>query len=168
MEAAGQNPHGEADLVMTFSPASVLDAGCGTGRVAVELASRGVVVLGVDADPDMVAAAAAKAPELRWVHADLAALDIPERFDVVVLAGNVVPYVAPADRAAAVAACARHLAPGGVLVAGFTLQPGWPELADYDGWCGAVGLDLETRYATWDREAYSGGPYAVSVHRHGR
>ncbi|WP_232663325.1 class I SAM-dependent methyltransferase [Pseudonocardia sp. TRM90224] len=168
MAAAGHNPHGEADLVMSFAPASVLDAGCGTGRVAVELAARGVAVLGVDADPDMVAAAAAKAPELRWVHADLAALDVPDRFDVVVLAGNVVPYVAPADRAAAVAACARHLVAGGVLVAGFTLQPGWPELADYDGWCDAAGLALEARFATWDREPYSGGPYAVSVHRGAR
>ena len=33
----GANVHGEADLVMTLRPGSVLDAGCGTGRVAREL-----------------------------------------------------------------------------------------------------------------------------------
>ncbi|MFC4949664.1 class I SAM-dependent methyltransferase [Pseudonocardia sp. GCM10023141] len=163
LAAAGENPHGEVDLVMTFAPRSVLDGGCGTGRVGIELARRGVTVLGVDADADMIAAARAKAPELEWVCADLADLDHPDRFDVVVLAGNVVPYAS--RRAEMVAACARHLAPSGVLVTGFQLQAGWPTLADYDGWC--AGLALEARYATWDRSPYAGGDYAVSVHRAG-
>jgi len=165
LAAAGHDPHGEAALVLSYRPASVLDGGCGTGRVGIELARRGVEVLGVDADPDMISAAQAKAPELAWLAVDLAALDRGDRFDVVVLAGNVVPYVAPARRAEAVAACARHLAPGGRLVAGFSLQPGWPSLADYDGWCLAAGLKPEDRWATWDRAPYAGGDYAVSVHR---
>ena len=165
LAARGGNPHGEADLIMTYEPAAVLDAGCGTGRLAHELARRGVEVLGVDVDPDMIAAARAKAPELEWLEADLAELDRPDRFDVVALAGNVVPYV-PADRrAAAVAACARLLAPGGRLVAGFRMQPGWPTVADYDAWCVAAGLELGDRFATWERGSYQGGDYAVSVHR---
>lgn len=165
LAAAGENPHGEADLVASYEPAAVLDGGCGTGRVGIELARRGIAVLGVDADPDMVAAARGKAPDLEWVVADLAELDRPERFDVVLLAGNVVPYVAREHRAAAVAACERHLAPGGRLVAGFTLRPGWPALADYDRWCADAALEPEDRLATWDRQPYDGGPYAVSVHR---
>ena len=165
MAARGENPHGEADLVAAYTPSTVLDAGCGTGRVAIELARRGIAVVGVDADADMIAAATARAPELDWRHVDLAALDLPQRFDVVVLAGNVVPYVSAADRPAAVTACARHLQPGGLLVAGFSLQAGWPTLADYDGWCAAAGLALADRFATWDRAPYDGGPYAVSVHR---
>ncbi|MDQ5854995.1 MAG: SAM-dependent methyltransferase, partial [Actinomycetota bacterium] len=44
MEAAGANPHGEADFVFSYGPRSVLDAGCGTGRVAIELARRGLDV----------------------------------------------------------------------------------------------------------------------------
>jgi SAM-dependent methyltransferase len=165
MGEAGQNLHGEADLVASYRPASVLDGGCGTGRVGIELARRGIAVLGVDADADMIAAARAKAPDLEWVTADLSDLDRPERFDVVVLAGNVVPYAAPQRRAAAVAACVRHLAPGGRLIAGFQLRPGWPTLEDYDGWGAAAGVALEDRYATWDRAPYEGGDYAVSVHR---
>ncbi len=163
MAAAGENPHGEADLVCRYRPSTVLDGGCGTGRVGIELARRGIAVLGVDADADMIAAARAKAPDLRWLAADLADLDRPERFDVVLLAGNVVPYVAAGRRAAAVAACARHLATGGRLVAGFQLQDGWPTLDEYDGWC--TGLALDDRFATWDGEPYAGGAYAVSVHR---
>jgi SAM-dependent methyltransferase len=169
---AGHNPHGEADLVSSYRPASVLDAGCGTGRVAIELARRGVRVLGVDADPDMIAAARAKAPELTWLCADLAdlaGLAVAERFDVVVLAGNVVPYVAAGQRAAAVAACAGLLAEGGRLIAGFTLRPGWPTVAEYAGWCAAAGLLAEANYATWDgapfRDVTDGGDYLVAVHR---
>jgi SAM-dependent methyltransferase len=164
LEAAGVDPHGEVALVQSYAPRTVLDAGCGTGRVAIELARRSVAVVGVDRDPDMVEVARAKAPELRWVVADLADLALPDRFDVVVLAGNVVPYIGPDRRAAAVAACARHLHPGGVLVAGFVLRPDWPDLAAYDRWCTAAGLALTDRWATWDRRPYEGGDYAVSVH----
>jgi SAM-dependent methyltransferase len=172
MAEAGENPHGEADLVSSYRPASVLDAGCGTGRVAIELARRGVRVLGVDADPDMITAARAKAPELAWLRADLAVLALDERFDVVVLAGNVVPYVAAEHRPAAIAACARVLADGGRLVAGFTLRPGWPTPAEYATWCVAAGLVAEASYATWDgapfRDVTDGGDYLVAVHRAGR
>lgn len=167
MEAAGQNPHGEADLVMTYAPASVLDAGCGTGRVAIELARRGVAVTGVDLDTDMLDRARAKAPDIPWHGADLATLDLGRPFDVVVAAGNVIPFVAEADRPAAVGAMARHLAPGGRLVAGFQLRPGWPSLADYDRWCAGAGLGLDDRWATWDRQPYRRGDYAVSIHRAG-
>lgn len=165
MAAAGENPHGEADLVSGYRPRTVLDGGCGTGRLGIELARRGMSVLGVDVDADMVAAARLKAPDLEWLVLDLADLDRPERFDVVALVGNVVPYTAAERRPAAVAACARHLAPGGRLVAGFQLQDGWPTLADYDGWCSDADLAAEGRFATWGREPYGHGDYAVSVHR---
>ena len=166
MAEAGQNPHGEADLVMGFGPSSALDAGCGTGRVAVELARRGVEAVGVDLDADLLARARTKAPGLVWVHANLAELDLDRRFDVVVAAGNVIGFVAADRRAAAVGACAAHLEPGGRLVAGFQLRAGWPTLEAYDGWCAAAGLVLESRYDTWDRRPLGPAPdYAVSVHR---
>ncbi|MFM2071639.1 MAG: hypothetical protein RLZZ623_1902, partial [Actinomycetota bacterium] len=46
--------HGEADCIAAFGPATVLDAGCGTGRVAMELHRRGIDVVGVDLDADML------------------------------------------------------------------------------------------------------------------
>ena len=164
LAAAGVDQHGEVALVETFAPATVLDAGCGTGRIALELARRGIAVVGVDNDRDLLDVARAKAPDLRWILADLATLDLPDRFDVVLLAGNVVPYVPAGHRADVIAACARHLAPAGVLVAGFALRPDWPDLAAYDDWCTAAGLGLTDRWATWERAPYTGGDYAVSVH----
>lgn len=165
MAAAGQNPHGEADRVCRYEPSSVLDAGCGTGRVAVELARRGIDVVGADLDPDLLDQARTKAPELAWHLADLAELDLGRTFDVVVMAGNVIGFVDPARRAEAVATAAAHVRPGGRLISGCQLRVGWASLAEYDSWCGEAGLVLEERTAAWDGGALGETPdYAVSVH----
>src|SRR5438132_13355288 len=101
--AAGEDVHGEANFVQRFSPTSVLDAGCGTGRVARELARRGVDVVGVDLDPDMLATARRRSPEVRWVEADLASFDLGRTFDVVVAAGNVMILLTPGTESAVLA-----------------------------------------------------------------
>jgi SAM-dependent methyltransferase len=166
LAAAGRNVHGEADLVESLGPQTVLDAGCGTGRVAIELARRGVVVVGVDVDPGMLTEARAKAPELEWVQSDLATVDLNRTFDLVVLAGNVMIFLAPGAEAAVLARVAAHLHPGGLVVAGFSLEPGRLDLARYDELARAVGLEVVDRWATWDRQPFAaGGNYAVSVHR---
>src|SRR5437868_9410747 len=92
--AAGENVHGEADFVERLAPRSVLDAGCGTGRVARELARRGIDVVGVDVDPSMLATARRQAPDLDWRLGDLATIDLGCTFDVALLAGNVMLFVA--------------------------------------------------------------------------
>lgn len=142
----------------------ILDAGCGTGRVAVELARRGFAVAGVDIDDEMISGARGKAPDLAWHQLDLATFDLRETFDAVVMAGNVLLFTAPGTEAAVVARCAAHLSSGGALVAGFQLRGGGYGLDRYDADCTAAGLSLSERYSTWERGAWSGGDYAVSVH----
>ncbi len=165
LAARGVAVHGEADFVAAYEPASVLDAGCGTGRVAIELHRRGVEVTGVDLDPVMLAAAREKEPSLSWIEADLADLELGRRFDLVVAAGNVLIFVAPGAEPAVIAGLARHLHPGGVLVAGFSLRRHSLGLERYDQLAADCGLELVERYATWERARYAGGDYAVSVHR---
>jgi len=165
LAAAGADVHGEADLVDRLGGTSVLDAGCGTGRVALELARRGWDTVGVDLDPAMLEVAREKGPHLRWEVQDLATLALGRHFDVVLGAGNVLLFVSPGSEPAVVAALAGHLAPGGRLVAGFSLGPGRLDLATYDRLATSCGLALEGRYATWSGEPFTGGDYAVSVHR---
>ena len=169
MAAAGEAVHGEADFVTALRPDSVLDAGCGTGRVGIELARRGIEVVGVDADAHMLERARRKAPHITWLLADLATLDLGRTFDVVVMAGNVLPFVEPVDRPAAVQACARHLGAHGRLVAGSGLRAGWPGVDDVDAWAAAAGLELVERFAGWGREPWTAiSDYAVTVSRPAR
>lgn len=168
--AAGLDVHGEAAFIADLAPGSVLDAGCGTGRVAIELARRGISAVGVDVDPEMLSAARAKAPELDWRQADLATVNLAEgSFDVVVMAGNVLIFVEPGTEAAVVRNLAPALAPGGALVAGFQLRSDRISAAEYDRYCADAGLVLAERWSTWDRHPWTqSDDYAVSVHRRPR
>jgi SAM-dependent methyltransferase len=58
---------------------TVLDAGCGPGRVAALLARRGLDVVGVDLAPGMVTVARRTHPGIRFEEADLTALPLAER-----------------------------------------------------------------------------------------
>ena len=173
MEERGEWAHGEADLVCWFEPGSVMDAGCGTGRVAIELDRRGIEVVGVDIDEGMLEEARRKAPHVPWVLGDLADVEVAgpgastsrREFDLIVMAGNVMIFVAAGTEAAIVANMARHLAPGGRIVSGFRLGFSSLTFADYDRFAAEAGLVLEHRWTTWDREPFDGGSYAVTVHR---
>ena len=176
LAASGADVHGEAHLVTALAPsgARVLDAGCGTGRVALRLAELDYDCVGVDLDPSMLDVARTRGPEIPWYEADLGSLRLPDEapFDLVIAAGNVMPLLAEGTGPAVVANLAVLLARGGLFVAGFGLDPAHlpiPEptidLAGYDAWCTQAGLVLEKRFASWDGQLYDGGGYAVSVHR---
>jgi SAM-dependent methyltransferase len=160
----GVSVHGEADFICTFGPTTVLDAGCGTGRVAIELARRGIEVVGVDLDPPMLAHARQKAPQLSWVEADLLTVQLGRTFDVVAMPGNVMIFLMPGTERGVVANLADHVGTGGRLIAGFQLDHAYG-LAEYDADCAAAGLELTARYSTWDGDPWvEGAGYAVSVH----
>ena len=62
----------------------MLDAGCGTGRVAIELARHEIFVVGVDTDASMLAAARRSVPSIEWIEHDLTELDLGRTFDAVI------------------------------------------------------------------------------------
>jgi SAM-dependent methyltransferase len=168
LAASGRDLHGEARFCAALLERGgrVLDAGCGTGRVAARLAELGFDCVGVDSDASMLAVAR-RTPGVEWIEADLAQWTGAGDFDLVVAAGNVVPLVA--DPAAVMTRLAGHVHPGGLVVTGFgltaeQLPPGAAQLsvATYDGWCTVAGLQLQSRYGSWDAAPFDGG-YALSV-----
>lgn len=164
--AAGEDVHGEANFVTALGVTSVLDAGCGTGRITRELAKRGLDVVGVDLDQGMLGTGQRKAPEVEWQLADLETVDLGRTFEAVLMAGNVMIFLTPGTEGAVLKNISRHLAPGGFLITGFQLGPGKLTLERFDVLAAEAGMSLHQRFATWDRDPWvTGGNYAVSVMR---
>ena len=165
LAASGVDVHGEAAYVDALLPpgSSVLDAGCGTGRVAVELARRGHRVTGVDSDASMLDVAR-RDDGVTWELQDLAVLDLPQRFDLAVAAGNVVVFLAPGSEPEVVRRLARHLRPEGLLVSGWRTDR--LAVPAYDAWARAAGLVPVARHATWQGEPWTDGAgWCVAVDR---
>ncbi|OEJ23468.1 methyltransferase type 11 [Streptomyces agglomeratus] len=177
LAASGHDVHGEAAFCAALLEpgARVLDAGCGTGRVAIRLAELGHYCTGVDVDSSMLAVARRDAPTQEWLLGDLAHLDalgLDPGYDLALAAGNVIPLLAPGTGSAVVRQLASALRPGGLLVTGMGLDAAHlplPEptvtITEFDHWCTQAGLALRQRCATWSGDPYHQGcGYAVSVH----
>jgi SAM-dependent methyltransferase len=132
---------GEADLVHSLAPAggSVLDLGCGTGRIAHPLIALGHPVVAVDAAPEMLA----HVHGAETVHSAIADLHLGRTFDVVLMASHLVNTADDGDRRRLLAAAARHVGADGVLLAE-QYPPSWfDEVADRaGGHIGEVGAEL--------------------------
>jgi trans-aconitate methyltransferase len=94
----------------------VLDAGSGTGHLAAQLAAKGAQVVGIDASPEMVAAASRTYPAVQFEVADLRSYRAPEPFDAVFSNATLHWILEPELPAATFA---QALRPGGRLVAEF-------------------------------------------------
>jgi SAM-dependent methyltransferase len=119
-------PRGEAEMIHAAVPAgaTVLELGCGTGRITRGLLDLGHPVTGVDFSAEMLALMPAGA---RTVQSGIAELRLDERFDVVLLASNMVS--GEMSQTLGFLRTARaHLAPGGVVVIE-RLHPRWGSVA---------------------------------------
>jgi SAM-dependent methyltransferase len=104
----------EPGIIDAVAPrgASILELGCGAGRVTHPLIALGHVVVGVDESPEMLA----HVRGARTIPASIEGLDLDEHFDVVVLASHLVNVPDDDLLAAFLATCARHVRDTGVVV----------------------------------------------------
>jgi SAM-dependent methyltransferase len=156
MVEAGDDLDGEARFVDALAPrqARILDAGCGPGRVGSALARFGHEVVGVDVDPVLIAAAEQDHPGPTWVVGDLADLDLTsagvhEGFDVVVCAGNVLTFLAPATRRDVLANLGGQLRDDGRIAVGFGAGRGY-DFDEFRSDADLVGLVRDLELGTWD------------------
>jgi len=105
---------------------TILDVACGTGEHASLLRERhGFGVDGVDLDPAMVRIAAAKNPAGAFHVADMTDFSLSRAYDVVTCLFSSIGYARTlAGVQRALAAFARHLAPGGVMLVEPWFEPG--------------------------------------------
>ena len=128
--------------------ASVLDLGCGVGRLANRLAERGHEVTGVDESAAMLRHLV---PAVTAVEERIEGLDLGRRFDAVVLASHFVNHPDPGMRQALLAAAARHVAADGAVY--IEHYDTGNVAADRDGHVGPVQASLRIleRDGTWFR-----------------
>jgi len=161
---------GEARLVdaMVARRSRILDAGCGPGRTGAVLHDAGHTVVGVDVDPELIAAAELDHPGPTWLVQDLADLDLSavgvvDPFDVIVSAGNVMAFLAPSTRVTVLERLGAHLAENGRLVVGFGAGRDY----DFDAFFAdvdAAGLAVEVQLSTWDLRPFTpGSEFLVAV-----
>lgn len=161
MVRAGEDIVGEARLLDTMMPrgAHVLDAGCGPGRIGGALSEAGHRVVGVDVDPELIAAAEQDHPGPSWFVGDLAELDLATRgvtepFDGIICAGNVMPFLAPSTRGEVLSRLRAHLKEDGRIAVGF----GAGREYDFDSFfqdVAAAGLTTELSLSSWGLRPYS-------------
>jgi SAM-dependent methyltransferase len=129
----------------------ILDVGCGTGRVALDLAANGHDVTGLDSEPSFTAALAARARErglrVRAETADARSFSLAGRIFALAIAPMQVVQLlgGRAGRAGMLASVRPHLAAGGVLAIALAdpldgvpddeeLAPPLPDVREEAGW----------------------------------
>ena len=160
LAAKGTDLYGEARLndALLARGAAVLDAGCGPGRHAGYLHAAGHRVVGVDVDPVLIAAARSDAPGPDYLVADLAGFDLPpelpQEFDAILCAGNVMAFLHPDTRVPALAGMAGRLAAEGRAVIGLGADRGYG-FDDFVADVATAGLAVQQRFSTWDLRPFA-------------
>lgn len=110
----------------------VLDIGCGTGSLAVLLASSGLEVIGVDPAAASLEIARAKDSRITWLHGDATSLP-PLSVDLATMTGNVAQVFLGDDWEATLRGVHGALRPGGH----FVFETRRPERRAWEDWARA-------------------------------
>ncbi|OPZ64505.1 MAG: dTDP-3-amino-3,4,6-trideoxy-alpha-D-glucopyranose [Firmicutes bacterium ADurb.Bin506] len=140
--------HGSYDADIPFyldlaraNPGSILELGCGSGRLLLPLAEAGHAVTGIDGSPDMLARCSDRLlnssepvrARVRLEQGDMFSFSLGRKFRLVLAACNTILHCVTTDQLLALMRCAReHLEPGGLFVVDFNL-PNVKKMLEADG-----------------------------------
>ena len=90
----GSQPDFYLSVAADVSAETIIDLGCGTGIIALEFASRGYRMIGVDPSPLMLEVAQQKpgADRVQWIQGDALQLGRPGA-DLAILSGHVAQFI---------------------------------------------------------------------------
>ncbi|MFC4083358.1 class I SAM-dependent methyltransferase [Amycolatopsis samaneae] len=134
-------PSGEPEIVHDAVPpgASILELGCGAGRITHPLVTLGHEVVAVDDSPEMLALVRGA----ETVCARIGELRLGRTFDAVLLGSHLINTPDDTERHALLAAARRHLAPGGRLLVEWHPPSWFARVADGQGGrLGEVSVEL--------------------------
>lgn len=111
---------GDFDLFLSLiSKGNVLDLACGTGRLAIPMAQKGLNVVGLDTSESMLALAREKNKKLpiEWIHGDIRDFQLNETFDLILMSGNAFQALLSEEDQLQMLGCVRkHLKSSGLFV----------------------------------------------------
>jgi SAM-dependent methyltransferase len=148
------------------TPRTILDMGCGTGRLACDLARRGHWVTGADPAVAMLAIARHRpgGDKVNWIETDAAQLSVKTRFDLIIMTGHAFQVLLDDESVrAALGNLRRHLASGGRLA----FETRNPLAREWEDWipektrervnvpgCGPVDVHYDIRSASGTRVTF--------------
>ncbi|WP_427892472.1 class I SAM-dependent methyltransferase [Kribbella sp. GL6] len=106
--------HGEDELIdAAIAPgSSILELGCGTGRITRPLLARGHRIVAVDEAPEMLA----HVTGTETIRSTIDELRLDRRFDVVLMMSFLINVADDAERLRLLRTCAHHVRPGGSVL----------------------------------------------------
>jgi SAM-dependent methyltransferase len=139
-------------------PQSVLEPGCGSGRMLAAFAGRGVEAVGIDLSPEMLELARRRLDgTAEVVSGDMTDFDLGRTFGGAISPINTLLHLTPEQLAAHLGCMARHLDPGGR----YLVQVGLIDRASYDPFAGShweesrgdttLKIDWEDEGIDWER-----------------
>lgn len=178
--AEGQDVDGEARLAdaLVARGSRILDVGSGMGRVAAALAARGHQVVAVEPDAALVEQSRRTYPDQPVIHDDILGVDAirlralgrSAEFDLAVLVGNVMLFVAEGTERAVLRRVRDLLAPRGRVLVGYHPVQGPAHARDYPDEefladAAAAGLRVDLHAGSYELHPPTPG-YAVWVLSH--
>ena len=132
------------ELVPDDPALSVLDLGCGTGTLTVQLAANGRRVVGAESSPEMIERARAQYPGIDFRVCDALALPFDGEFGAV-FSNAVFHWIG--DHDALLQNIRRALKPGGLLICEFGAEGNVQTISDAFAWaCAEQGLTVHSRF----------------------